>query len=393
VKAALLKAPFPYFGGKARVAAEVWSRLGDCDNFIEPFFGSGAVLLARPHGPARGEHRIETVNDADRFLANFWRALQADPDAVAAACDWPVNETDLHARHRWLVTEGAARIAACADDPAHYDAEVAGWWVWGASAWIGSGWCETQAVQLPHFGDDGRGVHRPRMDAPALPAKLPNVSEPFGRGGHRAQTPEQIPHLSDSGAGVHRPRVSERLPHLSDKGAGSGGHRYPQPTVPLQVPHLSNAGQGVTALARRTDLLAYLRALSARLRFVRVACGDFARVLGPSVTTRLGTTGVFLDPPYGEGSVDYAAGGNATADVFQRAAAWAVENADDPRLRIALCGYEGAFEPPAGWTTHRWKTRGGYGSQGNGAGRENARRERVWFSPHCLTPQPSLFDA
>jgi DNA adenine methylase len=83
MNAAPLVAPFPYFGGKRRVAAEVWARFGDVENYCEPFFGSGAVLLARPHGPSRGEHRIETVNDADRFLANFWRALKHEPEAVA----------------------------------------------------------------------------------------------------------------------------------------------------------------------------------------------------------------------------------------------------------------------------------------------------------------------
>ena len=75
-----LKAPFPYFGGKRVVAPEVWRRFGDTPNYIEPFFGSGAVLLGRP--PFEG-NRIETVNDLDGHLANFWRALQADPDAVA----------------------------------------------------------------------------------------------------------------------------------------------------------------------------------------------------------------------------------------------------------------------------------------------------------------------
>lgn len=34
-----LKAPFPYFGGKRRVAELVWSRLGDPINYIEPFAG------------------------------------------------------------------------------------------------------------------------------------------------------------------------------------------------------------------------------------------------------------------------------------------------------------------------------------------------------------------
>ena len=43
-----LKAPFPYFGGKATVADVVWKALGQPKHYIEPFFGSGAVLLNRP---------------------------------------------------------------------------------------------------------------------------------------------------------------------------------------------------------------------------------------------------------------------------------------------------------------------------------------------------------
>jgi hypothetical protein len=59
---------------------------------VEPFLGSAAVLLARP--PFEG-NRIETVNDADGHVANFWRALQADPNAVAYYADWPVSELDM----------------------------------------------------------------------------------------------------------------------------------------------------------------------------------------------------------------------------------------------------------------------------------------------------------
>jgi hypothetical protein len=57
-----LKAPFPWFGGKSRVAHLVWERFGDCPNYVEPFFGSGAVMLGRPGLPG-----IETVNDLDCF--------------------------------------------------------------------------------------------------------------------------------------------------------------------------------------------------------------------------------------------------------------------------------------------------------------------------------------
>lgn len=45
-----LVAPFPYFGGKRRAAPMIWPRLGDTPNYIEPFAGSLAVLLARPQG-------------------------------------------------------------------------------------------------------------------------------------------------------------------------------------------------------------------------------------------------------------------------------------------------------------------------------------------------------
>ena len=60
-----LTAPFPYFGGKRKVAQEVWRRFGDPKNYVEPFAGSLAVLLARPSPP-----KIETVNDLDGMIAS-----------------------------------------------------------------------------------------------------------------------------------------------------------------------------------------------------------------------------------------------------------------------------------------------------------------------------------
>jgi len=175
--------PSRTFGGKSAAAAIVWGALGRVSNYVEPFFGSGAVLLSRPRetwatadGPG-----TETVNDRSRFLSNFWRALRADPDAVAEACDWPVNEADLHARHRWLVAQLPALAAAMDADPEHFDAKIAGWWCWGACAWIGSGWCDEERaalrqcgagsaldpgssaslwVQLPHLGNAEQGLHR-----------------------------------------------------------------------------------------------------------------------------------------------------------------------------------------------------------------------------------------
>ncbi len=76
------------------------------------------------------------------------------------------------------------------------------------------------------------------------------------------------------------------------------------------------------------------------------------------------------------------------ADVRQ----WAIENGDNPLMRIALCGYdtEHGDAMPDAWHAWRWKASGGYGSQGNGRGRANAGRETVWFSPHCINPIETL---
>jgi len=49
---------FPYFGGKGRVAAEVWRRFGPCDGVLDPFAGSLAVHLRNPYG---GRERQEVI--------------------------------------------------------------------------------------------------------------------------------------------------------------------------------------------------------------------------------------------------------------------------------------------------------------------------------------------
>jgi DNA adenine methylase len=169
-----IRAPFVWFGGKSRVAHIVWEALGNVEHYVEPFFGSGAVLLSRPH-PAK----CETVNDADGLLANFWRAVATCPDDVALFAANPVNEADLHARHLWLVNAKDGLTERLMADPDYCDAKSAGWWVWGVNSWIGSGFCSGDGPwvseggiftkrntgngvnrQLPHLGNTGKGVNR-----------------------------------------------------------------------------------------------------------------------------------------------------------------------------------------------------------------------------------------
>ena len=131
-----MKAPFPWFGGKSTVADAVWRRLGSPKQYIEPFCGSAAILLAAPR-PAS----LEVIGDANCYVANFWRALKFRPADVTLWQDYPVSHIDLFARHRWLTEP--SRVATLRDallDPEWPgDAKIAGWWLWGQCAWIGDG--------------------------------------------------------------------------------------------------------------------------------------------------------------------------------------------------------------------------------------------------------------
>jgi site-specific DNA-adenine methylase len=366
-----LRAPFPWFGGKSRVSAVVWDHIGDVRNYVEPFFGSGAVLLGRP-----GEPKIETVNDLDCWVANFWRALQQDQEGLAAHADWPVNEADLHARHLWLMNQIDFRDRI-KTDPDYYDVKIAGWWVWGICQWIGSGWCATSvangtARKRPFLSNHGggMGVHVPALITPGRT----NTGR-VGRGIH-AGTVRKRPRLgNDHGRGVLCADVPHQIPDLSgDSGA---------------------AGRGIHASGRakeQSGLLEWFEVLANRLRRVRVCCGDWNRVLGPAPTTCIGTTGVFLDPPYAveERSDVYGEESRAVAHDVRE---WAIANGENPELRIALCGYEGEHQMPESWTEIAWKAQGGYANQSSAqtVGKANAHRERIWFSPFCLRPQESLF--
>lgn len=337
----MLKSPYTYFGGKGKVAAEIWRRLGDVPNYVEPFLGSGAVLLQRP-AKHLDQPRIETVNDKDGMISNFWRAVQAVPDEVARWADWPVNENDLHARHGWLVrqkfeTDFGARLEG---DPDYYDAKIAGWWVWGMACWIGSGFCSGEGrwqqrdgvLVKSEEGGSGRGIKR------------------------------QLPHLGDGGQGITR-----RLPNMC-------------------------SGNGIQSQQIKSDLHGYMGALQARLKRVRVVCGDWTRVMGDAVLTVRVPAGIVLDPPYTMDNREAVYNHDNGDQLAVQVREWAIQNGNRPKLRIAYCGYEDGFKWPSDWVVYAWKAHGGYSN--NGSNQKNRERERIWFSPACLKAikQRTIFD-
>lgn len=67
---------FPYYGGKLSHLDFLQSHLPYTERYIEPFGGSAAVLLNREPSP------VETYNDIDGDMVNFFRVLREQPDEL-----------------------------------------------------------------------------------------------------------------------------------------------------------------------------------------------------------------------------------------------------------------------------------------------------------------------
>ena len=135
-----------------------------------------------------------------------------------------------------------------------------------------------------------------------------------------------------------------------------------------------------------------MRRLAERLRKVRVCCGDWSRLCGPSVTVKHGITGVFLDPPYADEAERtddlYASDSGSVAHAVR---AWALSGESDRECADSAL-----------WVRRRARYAGRLGVRRM----EGARR--VWIAgrtglgdrtraasgsgsaPHCLKPQERL---
>lgn len=345
-----LQAPFPYFGGKSAVASIIWEALGDVKHYIEPFFGSGAVLLRRPNYDST--KHVETVNDKDAFLCNVWRSLQFAPDEVAKWCDYPVNHADLHARRNALLKNASVIRDGVLSDPEWYDAKLAGYWIWCTSAWIGSDMLSTERYtgldicKRPDISHGGRGINK-------LAVRKSNTRQM-----QRSDTLCQIPFIGHGGRGVHK--------------VGMRG--------------CDNESEESVCGAYNTTIYKWFRALSERLRYVRVTCKDWKCVCQGEWHDLVGYVGFFLDPPYEAKNVSRNLYMYDESGISREVMQWALEKGSRERYRIVIAGYEEYEELLShGWTLVSWKSNGGYATSGNSDRKYNRFRERLYISPHCKT--------
>jgi len=323
-----LVAPFPYFGGKRKIASVVWEYLGDPKTYIEPFFGSGAVLLRRP--PTEHKKIYEIVNDKDGYICNVWRSIEFSPEETARWCDWPVNHIDLHARRKELIKNEAYLVENLLADPKWHDPVLAGYWIWAASCWLGNGLTRQKEINTSEEG---------------LPNKVPHLTRDCGV--------VQCGYAEKKG-------VSASIPHLTDD-RGTSGSR---------------------------TVYEWMYALHRRLRNVKVVCGDWKRVCGGNWQDDVGIVGIFFDPPYSSqrGTDLYHCDDMEVAKEVEQ---WCLERGERPTYRIVVAGYDDEYQQLVknGWRVYAWKNNIGYSAtrrKKTTTKNANRFRERLFISPHCL---------
>lgn len=77
-----MNAVFKYPGSKWRIAEWIVSFFPEHHSYLEPFFGSGAVLFNKPRS------NIETVNDLNGDVVNLFHWIREDPERLGQAIYW-----------------------------------------------------------------------------------------------------------------------------------------------------------------------------------------------------------------------------------------------------------------------------------------------------------------
>lgn len=77
-----MNAVIKYPGSKWRIARWIIRHFPEHRSYLEPFFGSGAVLFNKRRSP------IETVNDLDGDVVNLFRQIREAPERLADAIYW-----------------------------------------------------------------------------------------------------------------------------------------------------------------------------------------------------------------------------------------------------------------------------------------------------------------
>jgi len=94
-----MKSLFGYMGGKTKIAPKIVELIPPHKVYVEPFFGSGAVMLQKgyPQVSDSGEYR-EVVNDIDHNLVNVYKVLREEPKKLKRYLDYMEYSEEMYSQ-------------------------------------------------------------------------------------------------------------------------------------------------------------------------------------------------------------------------------------------------------------------------------------------------------
>jgi len=140
-----MKQILKYPGAKSRLAEWICSYIPAHEVYLEPFFGSGAVFFNK--APAR----IETLNDLDRNVVNYFKIIRERPGELASQLEMTPYSRDEYYR-------------ACENCPEDSDVErarkfaVRCWMGFGCSNLYRNGFRSSQQSKSPHITKEWRNL-------------------------------------------------------------------------------------------------------------------------------------------------------------------------------------------------------------------------------------------
>ncbi|WP_135552062.1 DNA adenine methylase [Paenibacillus cymbidii] len=125
-----------YPGSKWSIAEWIISHMPDHQTYVEPFFGSGAVLFSKPRS------KIETINDASNDVTNLFEVIRSRPEELARQVYWtPYSRAEYYQSYQLT------------DDPLEKARRflLRTWQAIGAKSSDRTGWrSNVQAEKSPH---------------------------------------------------------------------------------------------------------------------------------------------------------------------------------------------------------------------------------------------------
>lgn len=97
-----MKPPISYYGGKQNLVSTILPLIPEHGQYVEPFFGGGAVFFAKP----KSKH--EVINDNLDYVINFYRVLQSNFEELQTLIKGTLHSESDHKRAKEVLKDNTS---------------------------------------------------------------------------------------------------------------------------------------------------------------------------------------------------------------------------------------------------------------------------------------------